>query len=939
MKVLRNIILMYTLLCGFVPTAWPLVFFGSKEAGFVIPTGSTVDFNGVSLNSGTLYKTGGTIVGDDTSTCSQLGIVTKHGQTYSSVVVDGVVDFDGVYTLGNNQRFLMNGGALNHSITVTAGTASPAILQGYGTITSDITLSANSQLNMRWASPLRLNIVVDGSDSVVKLEQNLSFGAGYGFTGSAVVVDCNNYTLSLGGDEVTDILTSISIDHPMIVVRGMLDLNDGYNLTFLSSGIVNAHGNTINLGDNSFLNSGDNNITLNNAVFSDVTSSSFQGSGSWYLNDVTFKNGTNALSVTGQMSGNSSFFASGTTRFFDNTYLSLENNCVLTGTWEFSASSSEAHLNGNNYILDLSNGTIVLLGTTILHDIVLNGVGQAAFDNSDDQYLWLSNVTWLSLANGGVRINPLMNSDDPIISYASCWLSDVAADGSTLSTAQGNIFTNVSTEWSNASIELLTDVALGSVGNAYRSTWYMSESTIDGAGKVFDMQYGKFVVANGTLTLRNIVLENVNSNSFADAEGVVNAEVSLSNVTIKLLEDTDFSALNVSFHVEGPVTFVTGAHTFTVNDSSLIIGVTARYDTLSAADANNVQGFDFLNDGRLLFVENPTGGDIYIEQTGTVYLGRTEYLAVGTNDIAGRTIAFDATGTTTYDGLGRSLVFPLTEDTVLSVGAATTVKTENLTLEGLLPSHLDVSGSLYFGNNTVIRLTQDWNLDQIIQFGTDSSATNEEMMLDLNGFMIDLHDSNAAILLQGSSGAVLRICNGRLLNLSGTKLAVLNNGGKLIFENVECVLSEESQGNYRFGAGEGSVDATLEIQGRCSITGRPGNIFYSESNGDTIIASGATWRIMYNLGYVHSTLADFECVDGSSTVELVGALFGTMDRGEAGPLVLPIGTIVADHKSVINVGDAGITLGNGTTEVDLIIRPGATISVTGSGTLLYQTQV
>ena len=442
-----------------------------------------------------------------------------------------------------------------------------------------------------------------------------------------------------------------------------------------------------------------------------------------------------------------------------------------------------------------------------------------------------------------------------------------------------------------------------------------------------------------------MVLANVTTSSFGDAAS--NGVVNLSNVTIKLSGDAHFSSYDLSFVISGPVTFVTGSYSFTtwngtVDETpigSYIDGVTVYYDTLSAADASNVVGFRLDNDARLMFIASPLTGDILVDVDGTTYLGRTEYLAADADGYAGRSLTFDVDGTVTYDGLGRSLEFPVTTSPVFTVTADTTVITENITLQGLMPSHLDVGGTLYFGDKTTIRLTQDWILDFNVTFGSDYEATNEQMVIDLNGFTINLDDADAALLLQGGSGNVLRICNGRLTDLSGTKLAA-QSGSKIIFENVECALTHTelvedvvTGVDYVF-----ANNAGLEFQGHCSITGRPGVAFRNQSSVAPIITQGSVLSVMYNMIYWHDTYADFTFDHRTSTLELIGATFKS-DADREGPLALSRGIIIVDHKSILHVGSAGINLGDGGNGLDLEIRPSATITVAGTGTLLYQPEV
>jgi len=929
MKVLRNIILLYALLCAVMHTAMATITFASKDAGFIIPENSTINFSGATLNSGTVYNNGGTI-SSGRMYCSDMTFVTRDESTISTMVTDGDISFGDDLLLADYDRLLVQGGLVEHDVVVEAEHAEPAAIEGYGSFSSNISMIASTGLVLRWMSPLNVDVVADYSQATgeysfarVTLENDLAFAPGHSFTGGAIIIHGNRHIVSLGGG--TTINHQYEWDDAHLCLTGSLTINDATIYLRNSAAFINGNGNELIFANGGQLNNNGRNVTLTNITLVNPVSGSFDDQGDWILNGVTFKNNDSSVTVNGTIDGTGfDFFgpAGGAVGFTGNTELVLNRHSSFSGEWVFDGTTT---INGNNNTLDLSNGTLTLEHDVTLNDIVLSDVQNVSIDNYDEYSLFLSNVQWLSSDNGGVLIHSLSVND----SGAECYLNDS-------NHAQGNIFTNISTHWSNALIELQTNVQLGDGDNAYRTNWYCNNTVIDGDGHVLDLEHGTLSALNNTLTLRNIVLKNVTQDSFADA----NAVISLSNVTIHLSDDVDLSSwVSSYFTITGPVTFITGAYTFTAPEDSVIDGVTAYYDTLSATDANNVQGFGLINAGRLLFIAAPVTGDILVDALGSVYLGRTEYLAASISGRAGRTLTFSADGITHYNGLGRSLVFPVTDDTVLTVDAGTTVNMSNITLDGLRLDQLDNNGTLHFGDKTIIRLSQDWALAQQLTFGTASNATNEVVIVDFNGFTIDFDDADAKLFLQG--GNTLKLCNGRLLNVRAYQIEAASNGSSLILENIEIALTH-SMGAFAFGYSvdaEENISAALRFEGRCSITGLADNTFINYSLADTTIAAGATLSVMYNMEYCHSAVsADIVFADASSTLELIGATFSS-SGSRSTPLVLATGVMVVDHKTTINVGDDGITLGDGNTEFDLQIRPGATITVEGTGTLLYQQEL
>jgi len=472
-------------------------------------------------------------------------------------------------------------------------------------------------------------------------------------------------------------------------------------------------------------------------------------------------------------------------------------------------------------------------------------------------------------------------------------------------------------------------------------TWTFSGDTIiDGNGFHLDISGGTLHVNNAvTVILRNVILDNVQSSSLAGT-GTLN----LSNVTLIVNSASEENIIDWSSKtplvIDGPVTFITGLKGVSVAQGSTINNVTAYYDTLGASDEANVSGFT--GTGFLQWVD-ATGSVLEGSFTviGNSRLQKSIYLypdLVGTNPC---TISFAKAGggSIQYDGRGRTLFCPRTTLDLLSEGESeavffvadgTHVYTQNITIDGFKPAHVSfedvATTSFVFGDSTFVILREDLTgesaLEQVLLFGS-SSRTGQDMILDLNGGTIDLQDDSAAIVLQGAGSSSLRIRNGRLLHVSGSKIRT-SNGNTIIFDSVEILLAGDtafSNGGFR-------------IEGASSVYGVRESVLTVRPHTDSAftIAPSATFTVCDGITYEHESIrsVDFVLEGSDSSFVLIGGLFKRTDVGASAPLILKRGVLVIDHTSYLNAGTQGITFGDGLmSEENLKIefRPGATLTV------------
>jgi hypothetical protein len=230
-----------------------------------------------------------------------------------------------------------------------------------------------------------------------------------------------------------------------------------------------------------------------------------------------------------------------------------------------------------------------------------------------------------------------------------------------------------------------------------------------------------------------------------------------------------------------------------------------------------------------------------------------------------------------------------------------------------------------------VRLEQDWLLDRTIQCGSSPAVTGQEIVIDLNGFTIDMSDPDAAISLQGGEpvgqqvGNTLRLCNGRVSGLSSTKLSAVEFT-KIILENVELVLNSD----FTYD------NAALDIEGNCVLSGQAAASLIFQSDADLKIKKGALLTVLDGINYIHNSSEEtnfvFEAV--SSRLMLLGGNFICSENASS-PLVLSVGTLIVDHLVTIDVGAFGMVLSDGQDPLSVEILPGALIRVSGSGTLSY----
>jgi len=226
-------------------------------------------------------------------------------------------------------------------------------------------------------------------------------------------------------------------------------------------------------------------------------------------------------------------------------------------------------------------------------------------------------------------------------------------------------------------------------------------------------------------------------------------------------------------------------------------------------------------------------------------------------------------------------------------------------------------------------LVGDTALDKPLLFGI-SNGTGQDMILNLNGHDLDLSNSSAAIVLRGAESSTLRIMNGRLLNVAGSKISA-SNGNTIIFDSVDIVLAHDAE----------LSELGVRIEGHSSVYGVRESVLtvVPHESATFTIASDATFTVCDGITYTHESSSSSDFVFESSTAQLalIGAIFKRSDSDATDVLMLKRGHLFIDHKSYMHAGSHGIAFGDGelsTENLKIDFRPGATLTVL-HGSVLY----
>jgi hypothetical protein len=618
--------------------------------------------------------------------------------------------------------------------------------------------------------------------------------------------------------------------------------------------------------------------------------------------------------------------------------------------------------------MDWINGKIALAGPVLLdfatytfrtEGAFLNGNGHRFMFNNDSQlYAYGVPVSLTNIILTGVGGQSLAAEaeyiDEEVFNSGSFVCRDVRLEsdsegaGLRALSITGEIVSAVvdifdgEAAFRSATLELHTDVVIG-------NEWgFLSDSTINGNQCAITLNAGGLFVDNGvTLTLRNVVLKDVGTYSIY-GEGVI----VLSGVTIildEIGEGVDWSTAP-ALHVIGPVTVVTGAQTLTVNEFSTLENTTLFYDTLGLTDLETVVGFG--GSGRVVSLDKPEPDDEEftpqeLNFTGDASLDATEYLYPERIGMTSRVMSFAKAaegegapgGVLLFDGKGRSVVCPYTQSSIMGEGEseavflvgdgeyATKVVLTNVTIQGFKLALVDYASEgdrFYFGNNTVLTLQEDWvddlALTSTLTFGSNSEATYEKIVIDLQGHTIDL-GAEGALFLRSLEGSELHIINGRIKNLSSFN--IYSSGDNfIVFKDMVLELSNTFI----------MSSASVRFEGHCVVTGLPESVFVFENDVKTLtIASGARLTFTDQMVYLHNNIGsnNFIFEDSTAQLELIGAHLGHTDALQ--PLYLKKGMIIVDHTVFIGAGSSGgIWLGDGLNfdnNCVVEIRPGATITI------------
>jgi len=941
---------------------------GSRDSGFWVTSG-TLDLDGKTVQNGTIRENGGTVSG--TITMDNSTFEVDEGATFDRMRLRGTYEgVGGAITLdATNEVLSLESGSTVGSVTVgvdSAGASVTARIEGQGDFADKITIGVGSvqenvdaTLQMDLKSPLSENIVFNPGSKAANLSKlqllsDLKFGDGKGFIlldGSGTSeIDCNNYTVSFGGQDLTMGATTRTItwSDASIELNAKLTLGDGtanvLGWTLTSTGVVAGNGNELacsTLGSQPIFTVSASDLTMMNVNLTGMQSGNLALTNSvLYLRDSSVKDSATAsrFQVHGQAkitTTDGDFFGSpvvwegaATLELLDditfgaNGKWSLGGTTVVMGngrTWDLAAPDA------NDEGLDLNSNGLWLSNVSLIE--------MTGYSLSNPGDIYLSDVTLTDTLSNSVRIVGDTLGAAGLQSPAQISLSD-----------QKTLFSGDVTFDTGVVMELLAPTTL-----AGGVVWSITkDSTIIGNGNMLDLTdatgAGLSVAASTKLNLRDIILK-VDSSTVMTLGA--SAELNWSNVTLIITDTVSWSG-NGKIVVDGSSTIMTGASTFTPpTTGNLINDVTLWYDTLGATDASNVLG-SWGGTGQLAAVSaNSETGDL--TYTPSSYdLVTFKFLFPAEAGANGRRAIFTNSSPFVFDGHGRGFIMGDTSavDTdgakrllKANTHVSNTVTLKDIILDGVLHEHFESNNAVgasnfIFGDGAHIRLQKDDTLSSTYTFR--DSAAEKTIIVDLNGHSLDLLGGDLDVALTLSSDVIIK--NGRLTGVHGNCLGGTDSShtGTIRLQDVDVYLSDNATLNY--GHFEIAGHTRFLVGG--DATDNAHTLTLANTATELRVLEGATMTVGTGVTFASKDTVDFS--DGtastytfvldanSSTLELLGGNI-TFDAANK---TIRNGRLVIDHLCEFRGDTKELTLGDATQGLDIQFMPGATLDVK-SGTINY----
>jgi len=941
---------------------------GSRDAGFVMD-GADLNITATTMNlvDGSLEfgHTDDYCFGTVAATRSHIKVdsYAGGGDGYLSCYLTGDYDVStGAIALNTDEDILrLEGGKTLSTVTCSGGSATSTTIEGTGTFGGNISIAANSTLNLKLQTPLNVDINngTTGSTGTLVLQSDLEFMDGKGFTGKGGTVNFNNYRMILGSAAQTWVDNNQTWQDPAVALNADVSIPAGCRITVGTNGVLNGNGHKISFlteeeDSGSFSIAAGKSFTIADATLTTLTDACLSlGSGSsLYLSNVLLEDeglvGVIRVNNSAQITATDGAFFSSPVFWKSIVYMDIIKDVTLSSSWTF---DDIATIDGGGRMINLKSGTIYALGdsdwifvsNTVFSDLVANSFGTANMN------FYLSNVTMVDDASSdAIRV---VGSTEP----------DVQVPAKMVPATGGNIFDSQVTWSDGAKIELLSNVTFGASGH-----WiFGNTSNVDGNGNLFDVSASTgtaiTIPTQKTLKLSNMVLKGWGTDANPDTDGEVvysggQGTLELSNVTVILNGDVTLG-VNEKVVINGPVTFVTGKYTFDASlsgTSNQVNGVTVWFDTLGEPSTNNVNLGDFAGGGRISAQQSAPFSTLsfadateYLSQSETLYYATTS--TVDGSEISGRQVIFDTYtrgGEIILDGEGRAFILgqkPASAATNYNLFEFTSNSTndsndsnahfKNILIDGFQQEAFasgdgSANGDLTwykFGNKTTLRLQEDEVLTSTIEAAF--TANDQTMVIDLNGHTIDMSSTSGKVVITGDYNSTVIIKNGRITGVSGFDTTFSGpssptNAPTFRFQDVHMVLSA----NTRF------ANAKFSFKGNCTISGGSSSAGYELSNSSAknmLVMAGSMLTLENGVTYKVASSHTIDLADSAATLSLVGA---TLDYSASTGQSLTVGSLRVDYKSTLK---GPVTLGGaGASDLDIDFMPGATIDI-DSGVVTY----
>ncbi|KKQ48422.1 MAG: hypothetical protein US69_C0023G0008 [candidate division TM6 bacterium GW2011_GWF2_38_10] len=359
--------------------------------------------------------------------------------------------------------------------------------------------------------------------------------------------------------------------------------------------------------------------------------------------------------------------------------------------------------------------------------------------------------------------------------------------------------------------------------------------TIIGNGHTLDLSQGMLSIkSNACLYCSNVRLRGFNQGSIQFGNRA--SQLRFSDVTATMLDDLTLTTGGI--YVQNTSTINTGDHllSFDLGSSLTVDGSVLWYETLGAADSNNIRPsvaqdpykkrLTLLNNGIIKTIKTLASGGLSVEYTYTI----TSLAEVS----KGKPLTVSST--TTLSGENNTIIFSALKDPIISIAPGKTLTVQDVHFDKFSFDYVGFEGEdshILFDNNTIISLDiKNYELNRTFTF------VGECIINGNNGTLVFGPHAGFAVAPDSS----LLIQNMTIKGLSDEQIFCMDNSGTVSFGGAVSLHLDD---DYYFKQG------SIELMPAAFVDVNESASFVYQSNRRSIINTGATLQMAYGAAFYY----------------------------------------------------------------------------------------